>query len=311
MGYIYKIVNDVNNKVYVGLTTRSLKQRWKEHTIYNINDDSLIHRAMRKHGVEHFFMELIEECEDNILQEREKYWINYYNSYQCGYNMTLGGENTSENFKVRFYQYSLSGIFLKEFQSISEAAKELNIDDVANLCMCANGKLQTAYGYRWSYERKEYLRPLNSGATILPHCSFIFYDKTDKILYGPCTLQDAVAFLKIKSVSSITNVLQQTAKTVRGYRIKNVDLYSNTITFVQDLKKKPNSVSKKNKEKTNHKKRVIQLDENNNILNIYNTIKEAENYLNGNHKGHISQVCKGKRKTAYGYKWEYYPSKEE
>lgn len=311
MGYIYKISNDVNNKVYIGLTTRSLEQRWKEHTIYNINDDSLIHRAMRKYGVEHFFIELIEECENNMLQEKEKYWIKYYNSYQCGYNMTLGGENISENFKIPFYKYSLSGMFLKEYNSITEAAKELNIDSVTNLCYCASGKIQTSYGYRWSYEKKEYLEPLNSGATILPYCSFVFYDKTNKILYGPCKLQDAVTFLEIKSISSITNVLQKTTRRVKGYIIKDIDWCLNTITFIQDSEKNSFNSSRKHSGGEKLKKGVAQIDENNNILKIYDSITEAENCLNGNYKGHISQVCKGKRKSAYGYKWKYYSSMEE
>lgn len=54
------------------------------------------------------------------------------------------------------------------------------------------------------------------------------------------------------------------------------------------------------------KKPVIMLDKDTNEeLRRFNSITEAENSLEGNSKGHINQVCKGKRKTAYGYKWRY------
>lgn len=47
---------------------------------------------MRKHGRDKFYIETIEKVEDNKLSERETYWIKYYDSYNNGYNMTLGGE---------------------------------------------------------------------------------------------------------------------------------------------------------------------------------------------------------------------------
>ena len=47
---------------------------------------------MRKYGVEQFSFEIIEKCNESLLKEREKYWIDYYNSVNTGYNLTLGGE---------------------------------------------------------------------------------------------------------------------------------------------------------------------------------------------------------------------------
>ena len=49
---------------------------------------------MNKYGIEHFVIETIEECPDSIVNEREQYWIKFYNSYYDGYNATLGGEGT-------------------------------------------------------------------------------------------------------------------------------------------------------------------------------------------------------------------------
>ena len=91
MGYIYKIVNDINNKIYIGKTEFNIQKRFEEH----IRDSQKEHKnrplynAMNKYGIQHFKIELIEEC--NNLEEREKYWISFYDSYKNGYNATLGG----------------------------------------------------------------------------------------------------------------------------------------------------------------------------------------------------------------------------
>lgn len=96
MGYIYKISNTVNNRVYIGQTVFSTEERWKQHISASFDTgfrgDNLLYRAMRKHGRDKFYIETIEKVEDNKLSERETYWIKYYDSYNNGYNMTLGGE---------------------------------------------------------------------------------------------------------------------------------------------------------------------------------------------------------------------------
>ena len=54
---------------------------------------------MNKYGIEHFNISLIEECDSFILDEREKYWIAYYDTYfnkEAGYNATIGGEGNSK-----------------------------------------------------------------------------------------------------------------------------------------------------------------------------------------------------------------------
>ena len=68
MGYIYKIVNNVNDKVYVGKTCRTLTIRWKEHCKHcNEGVDYPIYRAMKKYGIDAFHMELIEECNNTDI----------------------------------------------------------------------------------------------------------------------------------------------------------------------------------------------------------------------------------------------------
>ena len=98
MGYIYKITNLINQKIYIGKTTDTIANRFSKHKYEAINcleQISPLHSAMRKYGTNNFIIEEIEECNGDSLSEREKYWINFYNSYEdkdIGYNATTGGE---------------------------------------------------------------------------------------------------------------------------------------------------------------------------------------------------------------------------
>lgn len=97
-GKIYKITNKVNGKIYVGQTTKSLEERFQKHCWGTTESDKYhlnmaIKKAIRKYGKENFTIELIEEVEVDKLDEREVYWISTYDSYNQGYNCTLGGQN--------------------------------------------------------------------------------------------------------------------------------------------------------------------------------------------------------------------------
>lgn len=113
MGIIYKISNDINDKVYIGQTTNLLKKRWYDHC-YSANhprqdNDNVLYRAMRKYGVNHFSISVIEEVENNLLNEREIYWISQYNSYNPnGYNSTLGGDGHTQYDHSEILNYYLT-----------------------------------------------------------------------------------------------------------------------------------------------------------------------------------------------------------
>ena len=88
-GYIYLITNLVNDKKYVGLTTRHAEERFKEHC----HADSHLGRAIRKYGKSSFELEIIDEANDQQeLADKEMYWIKFYETYsKRGYNQTVGG----------------------------------------------------------------------------------------------------------------------------------------------------------------------------------------------------------------------------
>lgn len=94
MGYIYKIINSINGKLYVGKTERTIEIRWKEHLRHtpNLADKFPLYRAMAKYGRENFTVQELECCDNSILDEREVYWIDKLKTYKNGYNCTCGGD---------------------------------------------------------------------------------------------------------------------------------------------------------------------------------------------------------------------------
>ena len=94
---VYKITNLKNNMVYIGQST-NVKNRVKAHIQASIGISTIasqvVHDAMADEGLENFTFQLIEECEKDQLNNREKYYIDYYDSKSYGYNRTAGGART-------------------------------------------------------------------------------------------------------------------------------------------------------------------------------------------------------------------------
>lgn len=97
MGYIYCITNVINNKRYVGKTTNTIEERWKEHC-QDFKKERCekrpLYDAFNKYGIENFKIECLEEVQDdNLLSEKEIYWIKELETYGSkGYNATKGGD---------------------------------------------------------------------------------------------------------------------------------------------------------------------------------------------------------------------------
>lgn len=110
---IYKITNLINNKVYVGQSI-DIKERWNQHK-YKANNpkelgyNSAIHQAFRKYGIENFNFEVIEQCEVNELDFKERYWIQELNSLvPNGYNILTGGQKN--RVEPHFYYCTKCGV---------------------------------------------------------------------------------------------------------------------------------------------------------------------------------------------------------
>ena len=124
-GFIYCIINNINQKKYVGKTLRTIEERFKEHCKdYQkiLFEKRPLYSAMNKYGIENFSIYLLEEVDIQDLSNREIYWINQMDTYHNGYNATLGGDG-----KI-LYDYSL---FVEEYKNgmlIKEIAEKYGCD---------------------------------------------------------------------------------------------------------------------------------------------------------------------------------------
>ena len=199
---------------YIGKTIGNEKHRWQNHIseAYNKNNkdyNSILNKAIRKYGGNNFSCKILEDnISNDILNEREIYWIEYYKTFYLdnfhGYNMTKGGDSpirvnekvflnlwnegksiseisliTSSNNKTiskhlknlgisadliyqrgiektkekrkKVLQYSLNGNLLNKFNSSTDAAKILKIDNsgISKACKNSTHKYQN---YFWCYE---------------------------------------------------------------------------------------------------------------------------------------------------------------
>jgi len=102
MGCIYRIINKIDGKSYIGQYCKdNPKQRFTNHKSRARKEDSTeyLYRAIRKHGLENFDFTLICVCDNNELNDLEIKYIKEFNTFgQNGYNMTIGGQGI-KNYK--------------------------------------------------------------------------------------------------------------------------------------------------------------------------------------------------------------------
>lgn len=189
MSLIYKIINDVNGKIYVGKTEYSEDIRFKQH----INDSKKdrcknrpFYKSINKYGSEHFHIEKIEDCENgDIACKREIYWINKLRTYvgfkDCnGYNATLGGDSR------KYKQYNIEEIInmYNETHNVHLISKKYDIDEsyVRNLLNSHGVKLLHKKDlYKESDEHTVYQVELNSSKILnIFHSYSEIYDYLNK-----------------------------------------------------------------------------------------------------------------------------------
>lgn len=189
---VYAHKNKLNGKVYVGITSQTVTDRWKNGSGYH---GLHFERAIKKYGW-NGFDHIIIESNLNEYQacEMEKRIINVFNltNPEKGYNEAIGGfgggmngkhhtfeakekirkarmqngfsdehkKHISESKKgikhhnaKKVYQYTKDGYFIKEWEYMGMACKELKIPK-SNISQCCLGKRPSAGGYVWSYTRK-------------------------------------------------------------------------------------------------------------------------------------------------------------
>ena len=143
MGYIYCIENKLNNKKYIGKTLFSVEKRFQRHIIDSrkeVNQNKPLYRAFNKYGIDAFQIYTIEKCDNSILNEREIYWIQFWDTYNSGYNATHGGDGKQI--------YNITSDKLWEF-----FIQHKTPTDAANYyhcCVDTISKYSKEYGINWA-----------------------------------------------------------------------------------------------------------------------------------------------------------------
>lgn len=208
MAYIYQIVNDINNKIYVGKTEFSIEKRFQEHCndAYRERCEKRpLYAAIRKYGVEHFHISLIEDTDNP--EERECYWIEQLGSFKNGYNATKGGDGR------KYLDYDLIIATYNQVHNCAEVARILNIS--------VDSVRKILHNYKIPIIDSTEVNKLHSQKMIG------MYDKEDNLIHTFSSLTDGAKFIQNNNLttskslygitSHITHVCKGLRKTAYGY----------------------------------------------------------------------------------------------
>lgn len=161
IGIVYKVTNDVNDLIYIGQTVYLLENRWEWHInkSNNLNDNCKFHKAIREIGANHFKCEEIEKIDKELLNDREIYWIAYYNSFLKGYNSTIGGGGKRATFYLN--QAAMNDIIsmYNNHYSSNKIAEKYKVDKatIIKFLKGCNIKIREPFRFNPSIEDEQYI----------------------------------------------------------------------------------------------------------------------------------------------------------
>lgn len=300
-GIIYKIENLVNGKVYIGQTTQGFNKRYNRsgkdiERVYkthkkceksNIRHNHHLLKSIEKYGFDNFKVDKIIDYafSEYELDIKEKCWIQYYDSFYNGYNMTLGGDSAmrgSDHIMSRkVVQLSLDGEYIKTWDYMQQVSEELGIQksDICSVCRHYGNDI-TAGGYMWVYEEEydknkeyKYIKPKHPMERNIVQLDF-----------------DGNFINEYNSITEVTNqnegfIIGGIYKCCNGIRKS----YKNYIwLFKEDYD--PNKNYKYDAKSNGKSKPIVVFDKNMNILTECKSINEASikfNYGVGQIKNHV------------------------
>lgn len=326
---IYKITNLINGKVYIGQST-NIKRRWKDHrsSAFNPNSEDYeypLYRDVRKYGFKNFLFEVLEECNEYELNEKEKFYIAKHDSYKNGYNQTEGGDSVTHNLKLTKDEVLAIIARLKTTRdNTTVIAKDFNVG--ATTIHYIN--IGTAYhqnnesypirthlhrlvddeengGYK---ERNHDFKCIICGINVSNGCKYCVkcypHPRKCNNRPNPIELARLVKEHGFRGVGIIYNVADRTIQSwCEDYNIPHrktdlINWYNKQMGIQETIPVK--------KTREDYMKPVKQIDMNTGkVINTFRSAAEAGNYLGKSNGNHISEACRGKLAFAYGYYWEY------
>ena len=286
--YIYKATNKINGKSYVGQTCDFHSRVWQHQRCYE-KEDCDFHRAIKEFGFDNFSWEIIETCEsEDRACELEKYYIEKFNTYRDGYNMTKGGKGAPYHNARAVVLLTLDGQYIKRYDSAMDA--EIDGFHNADVLLNCKGKRRQTKGYMFMFEdeyesngAKAYRKPKPNGMRSIIQC-----DMEGNFIQKFKSLQEA-ARITGTNRTTISGVLSNTYKSANGY----------IFVYEEDFPIKDLSIYKKRKKG----RKIAQVDaKSGEIIRVFDRISEAGKSLGVNYKA-IHKVIDKEGRTAYGYKW--------
>lgn len=305
---IYKITNTINGKIYIGQSI-NIQRRWNQekNKAFNQNDpayNQLLSQAFRKYGIENFTFEVVEKLSAEALNEREEYWINYFNSKAPnGYNAQSGGR----------YVYApnplaSSVLALDEVGEIKELLQttDLPMSKIAEEYKVGLSTINDiAKGRTWFDKTLSY--PLRASLNFNKEVGQ--YSKKGCLIaiYPSIAIANRKTGINASSISTICrNKGVDGRKTAGGYMWRIIEELDNPeqiepVEYICD-----NQNGKKIKEKkTSRGKEIAQYTKQGELIQVFSTMKDAAQFTDIALKN-ISAVICGKNQTAGGFKWKIY-----
>lgn len=150
---IYKITSP-SGKVYIGQSI-DIKKRFRQYFFLHCKQQYKIYNSLKKYGVENHIFQVVEECNIGLLNERERYWQEYYNVIGTnGLNLKLT-ETTDKN-----------GFFSSEIKnkiSLANKGKKRTEEQIKKMSESLKGRTPYNKGLKMSEEQKKKLSKIHSG----------------------------------------------------------------------------------------------------------------------------------------------------
>lgn len=320
-GSIYIIKNKINNKVYIGQTTQTINIRFTNHKMASrTGEDTKFYRAIRKYGENNFYIELLEEVEIKNLNEREKYWIKYYDSYYNGYNSTLGGD---QPYKINYEKVEKlwnNGMYITEIAKVLGHTTDAISRILKQICEIPEEELKNrGLKSNRSVTKEEVLQEWNNGLTPNQIQKKIgsTTDTIKKILLEN-GIKEQEWQQRIKNNNRKTDPLQVLKLWNQGLCLSDIyrtiypdhsSLHTTTIRKqLNELGIKNEIINARKNTKVNRNaKPVVQLTLDDQYVATYPSGRQAE-IQSGIAKSTAINACchhKPKFKTAGGYKWMF------
>lgn len=335
MGFIYKITNTINNKAYIGITTKTPEERWRAHlnAIKTGKGCPLLRSAVNKHGADKFKIETLIICFDDALFKLEKEYIKKYNTLAPnGYNAHEGGNggacftgkkhsqetknklreitcrfisNLTDEQKRLYSQRISDG--LKKSKKWDNAIKDGRVIWKINMLKRNIKRNPTSKEVKDKISKsvKKYFSE-SEGSKQISHRKSISTKVSRKIEQYSLDNKLIKIYNSIIEASIETHIGPTNIQSCTSGRTKTAGGYIWKYLTDESIYIKTEEYKQKNREIITKKlgKKIGQYSLDKKIIKIYNSIADASRCTNICYSS-IGEVANGKKKTAGGFIWKF------